>query len=510
MSKNIHSSKRFELVEENNQFFVQFTKLKDQPRFYFESLENYLYETQGIQYVEDLAKAVLKKPAEYDQRLRYENGQSISPPRECFYLGESYYMENNNRKSKSFLDNVKYLIGMYSDGASQEGMAKYLDGLLKDATYEKIDLANREHYYLFSSFICLISLLEIEFDQENEQLKKLVSQDRLLELYYYQRKVPNIDVPILHQDPYLFISLELTREDDKIEQYCINFYHSMKSVPWYESHRKDFASFFGYWSFELAYIVRFLDVNDAHFLDHMYYPRDLAQRKFLPTWKDNKNGEEARIYKEQFLEQKQTFADTLIKEVIEFVENDMQGSISTILSSDILKKAMQTISESSDFFESISKDPTEKEFVKIRSFVSDLVDILSDFSGEIDRNNHLKKIEEEIKYRVIKQFQSKENSQESIDAILSQYFESSSFERLVREDKEKMNSFSEKLLTAQKIEDAGEYWDDLGQIFEEYGLIEEEESTGKSVIKKEKKTIEKSKKATDVSFRISFNDYLKN
>ena len=272
----------------------------------------------------------------YDLRLVYDIDQLVESPREAFYLNGKYYCENNNRLSKSILDNIKYSIGMYSEGKSGNEIADYLTLVLTKADFSKVNLDSKSDYYLISSLICLVHLLEVNTETGFKNLESIVKDDRLLFMFYHKLGTPDIDRKVIHQDPYLFLSMELSREEEYITKYCKNFFHAMKTTSWYDSHRFNFPEFFGYWSFELAYMARFMKVKDELFLDHMFYPRDLALKKWLPTWKDSKEGEEARRYKELLMTAGPVETHQLTKEMIEFIEKEMESALDVITSSKLL------------------------------------------------------------------------------------------------------------------------------------------------------------------------------
>ena len=60
-------------------------------------------------------------------------------------------------------------------------------------------------------------------------------------------------------------------------KYMDEWYTASRREPYYESHTKGRDhSFLGYWSFEAAAVAYVLDIDDASFRDHEFYPRDLA------------------------------------------------------------------------------------------------------------------------------------------------------------------------------------------------------------------------------------------
>jgi hypothetical protein len=53
------------------------------------------------------------------------------------------------------------------------------------------------------------------------------------------------------------------------------WYPGHKGVYWYDKHKSRHDTFFGYWSFESAAVVKIAGIDDSSFRDNMYYPKDL-------------------------------------------------------------------------------------------------------------------------------------------------------------------------------------------------------------------------------------------
>lgn len=54
-----------------------------------------------------------------------------------------------------------------------------------------------------------------------------------------------------------------------------DWYNKHKSAGWYNSHLKT-GTYFGYWSFETAAVVKIMGLDDSSFIDCPYYPKDLV------------------------------------------------------------------------------------------------------------------------------------------------------------------------------------------------------------------------------------------
>lgn len=55
-----------------------------------------------------------------------------------------------------------------------------------------------------------------------------------------------------------------------------DWYKNHKGAGWYNSHKSKHDTYFGYWSFETAAIVKIMDLDDSSFIDCQYYPKDLV------------------------------------------------------------------------------------------------------------------------------------------------------------------------------------------------------------------------------------------
>ena len=64
---------------------------------------------------------------------------------------------------------------------------------------------------------------------------------------------------------------------DLMVKYMADWYVASRREPYYDSHTPGREhGFYGYWSFEAAAVSIVLDIDDAPYRDHEFYPRDLA------------------------------------------------------------------------------------------------------------------------------------------------------------------------------------------------------------------------------------------
>lgn len=105
--------------------------------------------------------------------------------------------------------------------------------------------------------------------------------ENLIKYYYPERKevteesyskffaIPNMNKKIIK------ILNDENQEDicDKLKSYLDkDWYKSHKDCYWYNSHKRYPDSFYGYWAFEVAAIVKIKGLDDSTFRDNKYYP----------------------------------------------------------------------------------------------------------------------------------------------------------------------------------------------------------------------------------------------
>ena len=76
---------------------------------------------------------------------------------------------------------------------------------------------------------------------------------------------------------------EATQEPDKAKTEKLihdflkkDWYKNHKDAGWYNSHKSKHDTYFGYWSFESAAVVKIKDLDDSSFRDNQYYPKALT------------------------------------------------------------------------------------------------------------------------------------------------------------------------------------------------------------------------------------------
>ncbi|TAF76571.1 MAG: DUF1911 domain-containing protein [Bacteroidetes bacterium] len=58
-----------------------------------------------------------------------------------------------------------------------------------------------------------------------------------------------------------------------------DWYKNHKDAGWYNSHKSKHDTYFGYWSFETAAVVKIMGLDDSSFIDCQYYPKDLVHQE---------------------------------------------------------------------------------------------------------------------------------------------------------------------------------------------------------------------------------------
>lgn len=67
------------------------------------------------------------------------------------------------------------------------------------------------------------------------------------------------------------------KKEDILKDAMKKWYRKHKSAYWYDMHKSKANVYYGYWSYEIAALVKILNADDSGFRDHDYYPRDLVR-----------------------------------------------------------------------------------------------------------------------------------------------------------------------------------------------------------------------------------------
>jgi hypothetical protein len=157
------------------------------------------------------------------------------------------------------------------------------------------DQLQRQYHFSYDEMLWMLSLsllLDID-DTYFEKLIKIIDRDQVkdnLFEFIIRSKFP--DRPEIESESYedysgipkVFASLReaLKITDKETAQRIIGkfitkeWYPNHREYGWYNSHKSKFDSYFGYWSFETAAVVKIMGLDDGSFRDCQYYPADLV------------------------------------------------------------------------------------------------------------------------------------------------------------------------------------------------------------------------------------------
>ncbi|MEM0999457.1 MAG: PoNe immunity protein domain-containing protein [Bacteroidota bacterium] len=193
------------------------------------------------------------------------------------------------------------------------------------------DLQEKENYHLAMDSMCLMVLLRWDADQADQYLQDIAATetDRFFShLFGYEKD----DFPP-PPAPYGHLLRALTGPEaavvPEIQQFLTGYYAGLEGLPWYESHRKHGADFFGYWSFALALVILARGGRDHEFADNVYYPRDLVYGKLFRTWYDGPEGEADRELLGK-MHAPEGITEALVEQLKEFFQTSMrEGKVSS-------------------------------------------------------------------------------------------------------------------------------------------------------------------------------------
>lgn len=195
-------------------------------------------------------------------------------------LNISYSIQSDNILLKSRLENLIDKLPAYWI----KEKVKVYDGR------NRIEL-NQYHIGAYHQMLTIMSL-SILLDISKERFEKIVHlidrdeiKDNLYEtfikFYLPNRKaiseesyrkyliIPKMNKKILS----VFLEFDEVKILKGIKSYLKNkWYSNYKQLSWYDSHIKHPKSFYGYWAFEVAALVKIKCLDDSTFRDNQYYP----------------------------------------------------------------------------------------------------------------------------------------------------------------------------------------------------------------------------------------------
>lgn len=153
----------------------------------------------------------------------------------------------------------------------------------------------RLNQYILSAYDEMLWMLSLGYllDISNEDFKKLVDvidRDRIKDyLFEFIIRAKLTERKSITEESYeygwkLFGKLRqaiIETDKQKAEKLVKDFlekdwYKEHKDAGWYDSHKSKHDTYFGYWSFETAAVVKIMGLDDSSFIDCQYYPKDLV------------------------------------------------------------------------------------------------------------------------------------------------------------------------------------------------------------------------------------------
>lgn len=504
-----------QLIAENDHYlfyrkddfhFLKFKSLFDQPCIRFQIIELVQYQSTGTEYLDELTKQVLNSPNSFYSRLEYPLDQTIKSVREAYYQDNRMYYERFFRsKKRDPLSKIKIAIGMYSAGKPNRDIKNYIAEILATGQVKYLSPDRLDDYYGLSSIICLAHLLDLSEVLYRQGMEQLVEKDRLLDFLYKKNKKSDITKPLLHDDPYLFLDMFIRGQEDYMNDYLEHFYNAFKNSIWHNSHLEDNKEFFGYWSFELAFLVRFHEKSDRIFIDHMYYPMDLARRKWMPSFFAGKEGEEARETVQSILDNDLLTWHEATKAMVKIAQDEIPVALTDILENKKFRKSLEGITSEIGKILAIEKTPDYSQMKNVKPLITSFAKLLKNMSSELISNEEHISLQNSIRSKVLSQI---DYDPGKLEPLLNDYLKSEQFKSKAQLKYNEYNDLAQKLIENNSIEEDEKYWDELERLFNQYGLLNQ--GAAQNLESEISKSVDKSlkDKIGDVSFKISFNDFL--
>ena len=139
--------------------------------------------------------------------------------------------------------------------------------------------------YLDSLWLLSIGIL---LDVDDEVFTPLASaigeiSDDWIRNYLINSRISSVDYKtcqVLFEVPYLDLKKVVESSENQVAdmfKYLTAWYKGHKSAAWYDSHKRNTNTYYGYWSFESGAIAKLLMLDDSALKKSPYYPYDLVR-----------------------------------------------------------------------------------------------------------------------------------------------------------------------------------------------------------------------------------------
>lgn len=79
-------------------------------------------------------------------------------------------------------------------------------------------------------------------------------------------------VPKIYQRLFDLTQLPKAAAEEAVKEYLEDWYQLRKETPWYDTHTRD-RGYSGYWAWDVAAVVKMMELDDSGFRDNPYYPK---------------------------------------------------------------------------------------------------------------------------------------------------------------------------------------------------------------------------------------------
>lgn len=222
-----------------------------------------------------------------------------APEKHLQYHHEIVAVSGSKSGIEGYRAHLLLAIAQYSAGESLEqvrlSVQQAVARLAADTGAEPIALQDLEQYCLA---LWGLSLSIVFGDASPVFALRMAGQDQLMDrLLGMTGTQLRGDAPLLHPTPYQSLMAAIDGPEDRLSaigSYLTNWYAALAPTSWFDQHLQQSPAFFGYWAFELAAVVKALNISDNRFADNHFYPRDLVHQRLFRTWLDSPEGEMER------------------------------------------------------------------------------------------------------------------------------------------------------------------------------------------------------------------------